>query len=662
MASRQVKSTFQAPLAAAKSSAARSKLSREHFAFLRGWFQGIGEKELWDLYLIQNGPFDVRRCRSFLKDVQVELGAVAQRSGQPSVAGLLRRKGALIAASNEGAPVESTANAGPTRASQRTPDLEEFSRQFDEDMYSQAELTELWREAYAGRSSGRPTLRDATKRRGALIARQIAALEWLERLACERPQTSDPVSAWLDPRVAERVALVGVRTLGELVFFIGQEGFHWHRKVPRIGVNGAAILVRWLSAQEETLGQIPITALFRKSAMSAPQRQALAPKDVLGIAPLERVRIPLSLASADPAGPGNRAPVVQCKLDAVNDFQAIQEWLGLRSEGSHTRRAYRREAERFLLWAVFERQKALSSLSSKDCVAYREFLVAPGPLWVGRRNVERWSPRWRPFEAGLSAGSAQTATTILRAMCEWLSRRRYLDSNPWDGVPKSGALPSMPTLRSLSRHQWALVEDWLRTLPEGSRTYRIRLLLEFAYRSGLRESELAAAKVEWLRHEQLEDGEWAWSMMVLGKGNKWREVALPSSAVKAIATSFEHRGLNRDLLANSARTPLIAALPRPMDPAGAPCPPLTPGRIYVIVKDAFDRCATHVAARDRKAADRIRQASTHWLRHTHGAHAAESMPLEVLQMQMGHESPATTALYARAERSRRQKEVEKAFG
>ena len=657
MARQHLKTTLEPPRPVVHTTgpAQRSKLSRAHFAFLRGWFQGLDEKTLWNLYLTQAGSFDVRRCRALLKDLQAELGAVARRAGRPALAGLLRRKGDLLAA-GKASGVAGSAPAG------KVPDLEEFSQQFSEDMYSQAELIELWREAYASRQTGRPNRRDAVRRRGQLIERQMTALEWLEKLASELPQPLDLTSLWLDPVVAARLTVVGIRTLRELTFFVAHRGYRWYTKVPRMGVRGASVIVRWLEKQAETLGPLPATALFPKSQVTAPMRHALASRAVPGIAPLERVQIPQSLATSDPATPGsNRAPAHQCKLDAVNDFQAVHEWLSLRPEGSHTRRAYRREAERFLLWSVFERQRALSALTAKDCVAYREFLAAPGPLWVGPRNVQRWSPDWRPFEGPLSASSAKTATTILGAMCGWLMDRRYLDSNPWKGVPASVRPPAMPSLRSLSRHQWGFVEEWLGQLPDNPASHRTRMLFEFAYRSGLREAELAAAKVAWLRHEQLDDGTWAWSIMVLGKRAKWREVALPSSAVSTISMSFRLRGLSEHPLENPPETPLIAALPS----AGGtrvPCPALTPGRIYEIVKSAFKRCASWVSERDPKSADRIRIASTHWLRHTHGSHAVETMPIEILQAQMGHESPTTTALYARAEKSRRQREVEKAFG
>jgi hypothetical protein len=54
----------------------------------------------------------------------------------------------------------------------------------------------------------------------------------------------------------------------------------------------------------------------------------------------------------------------------------VQAWLALH-ESSATKRAYRKEAERLILWAVVERGRALSSLTTEDATAYRGFLRNP---------------------------------------------------------------------------------------------------------------------------------------------------------------------------------------------------------------------------------------------------------------------------------------------
>lgn len=58
---------------------------------------------------------------------------------------------------------------------------------------------------------------------------------------------------------------------------------------------------------------------------------------------------------------------------------------------SHAQRTYRKEAERFMLWAIVQHKKQLSSMSLKDCEAYRDFLADPtprdnGPSSKGRRR------------------------------------------------------------------------------------------------------------------------------------------------------------------------------------------------------------------------------------------------------------------------------------
>ena len=56
--------------------------------------------------------------------------------------------------------------------------------------------------------------------------------------------------------------------------------------------------------------------------------------------------------------------------------EAIRAWLGARARAAHTARAYRKEAERLLLWSTVLRGKPMSSLDAQDCAAYRAFLAA----------------------------------------------------------------------------------------------------------------------------------------------------------------------------------------------------------------------------------------------------------------------------------------------
>ena len=599
-------------------------------AFVRSWAEGLDLVSAWDRYLYVDGQGDGRRARGELQRLLDELRSLARAHGRPDLAALLRRD-----------------PEGMRGKDAKVPSLDEFAAQQPADYYTEAELIELYREQH-----GEADSRSAARRRQRLRERLVLALQWLETVGVREPLPSDPVAAWLDERVAGRLAVVGIRTLSELIFWIRHKGFNWHRGIPKLGPEGSARIVRWLREHETTLGALPSPALMPRSRIDI---AALTPSPRIGIVPLERFRPP---SERDGSRGTNRAPLERCKVAVANDYEALQAWLRLRVEGTHTWRAYRKEAERFLLWAVMARRKALSSLDGDDCVAYRDFLSAPGPEWVGPRNAQRWSEAWRPFEGPLSVRSQASAMTIVRSMCEWLVRRHYLDSNPWDDVPARPDAPSMPQLRALSQRQWDLVQGWLvRELSQAPSPalHRLKFILDFAYMTGMRLAELSAAKLGWLRHEQLDDGDWAWSIMVLGKRNKWREVPLPEAAVQSLKSYLGVRGLNAELLDNSPEAPLLSKLSLEA--------PLTAARINDVLVAAFDRCATYIDSQDRKSADRIRQASTHWLRHTYGSHAAaRGVPQDVLQANLGHESLATTSIYLKAEKGRRHRAMQEAFG
>jgi hypothetical protein len=94
-------------------------------------------------------------------------------------------------------------------------------------------------------------------------------------------------------------------------------------------------------------------------------------------------------------------------------------------ESAATRRAYRKEAARLILWAIVERGRALSSLATEDAVAYRAFLRHPAPRqrWIGPARP-RNSAEWRPFAGGLSARSTAYALSVLGALFRWLIEQR----------------------------------------------------------------------------------------------------------------------------------------------------------------------------------------------------------------------------------------------
>lgn len=104
------------------------------------------------------------------------------------------------------------------------------------------------------------------------------------------------------------------------------------------------------------------------------------------------------------------SPSFDRRLDAKPKAARLDRyWLALHETAS-PQRAYRKEAERLILWAIVERGRALSSLTTDDAIAYRAFVRRPAPRerWIGPPRP-RDSVEWRPFSGGLSARSSAYA-------------------------------------------------------------------------------------------------------------------------------------------------------------------------------------------------------------------------------------------------------------
>jgi site-specific recombinase XerD len=281
------------------------------------------------------------------------------------------------------------------------------------------------------------------------------------------------------------------------------------------------------------------------------------------VVPWERIHLPHEV---DGSHGTFRAPQKMCALKASNDYEAIGAWLGLH-EAAPTQRAYRREAERLLLWAILERGKALSSLTTEDATAYRAFLRHPAPRgrWVAPARP-RSSPEWRPFTGRLSPRSIAYAISVLGAMFRWLIEQRYVLANPFAGLKVRGAQRSagLDASRAFTPGERELV----RTLADGLEwshgwtapaAQRLRFLLDFGYATGLRAGELVGVTLGGI--ETGSRGE-RWLHLV-GKGAKPGKVALPSMARHALDQYLMQRGLPVTPARWKPDTPLVGNLGEP---------------------------------------------------------------------------------------------------
>lgn len=464
------------------------------------------------------------------------------------------------------------------------------------------------------------------------------AIEVMRTLPDPTPALVDDVALWMPKRAASALHAIGIRTLGDVATrFLHRK--RWWSKIPGLGAASAARL-------EALLKQQP--SLLKRAG-------ELAVRPVAETMPLEHLVVPLEI---DGSAGAFRAPVHTCTLSARTDMEAVKAWLRLH-ESQTTVRAYRKEAERLLLWAVLERGKALTSITTDDAIAYRAFLRRPTPRhrWVGPARP-RQSNDWRPFQGDLSARSVAYAVSVIGALFRWLVEQRYTLANPFAGVKVKGAKRAgqLDTSRALTGHEWTLVrtEADMLDLTLGWSTpsaQRLRFVLDFWFATGLRPGELVAAS---LGNIEREEGGDSW-LHVVGKGDKPARVALPLLATASLERYLMQRGLPVSHQRWNPRTPLVPSLST--DAAG-----LTTSRLWAVIKRFFGLAARQLQEMNPSLAEKLRRATPHWMRHTHATYAlAAGAELTTVRDNLRHASISTTSVYLNADDVKRARQLREAF-
>lgn len=623
------------------------KVDRHHVAFYRGCLQELDVKDLARRYLGEDVV--LREAKWTLAWVRGELTRTARLHKRFDYARLL----SITIPKRKNARTE------------RFPTLEEFREERDpHEFYGENELMEMYQEAHPEAFS--VSLKDVAKQeqKQRLMRAQLDAVTWAENNLVDTPKPSDSVGEWFNTDKAAALLMKEIRTLGDLRDVIHQKGFRWWAGIRGIGQIQGQRIVAWLASHEATLGKVELHALV-------PLRQldvtAITVKET-GIRPLESFNLPAVLDGSI----GRNRFTGRCRIEAANDYEAIQAWLRVRATNPNTERAYRREAERVLLWAVLEKAVPLSSISVDDMADYRDWLAAlgqtppeqwrwaiPQEQWIGKRYLQRWSKEWRPFDGALSHRSQTQSFIVLKSMFEWMTKVRYLDSNPLDAVSKPKLLqgtddiPDVEMTRALTRPQMKYVFDYLHQLPIDARVARLRFVLAFAYATGLRLSELINAKTTHLYSAPLRTRLGVrWMLKVVGKGGTVRPVPMPTPVMAALREYFEFRdaSLQGDEF-------LIGRL------HGKTTSRLDSSIISKMLRDFFKEVAwdlrDHGHAED---ATQLEQATTHWLRHTRGTHSAETMPTPMVKKLLGHASLETTSIYISVDADELYESMEKELG
>lgn len=502
------------------------------------------------------------------------------------------------------------------------------------------------------------------------------AMRALQSTHVPSPQLDDAVSRWLPQAIVAPLSNAGIRTWAELAARMSRK-VGWWRDIEGIGVQSAKRIRDFIAVHATLQKQIEIfLSRLQASRATVWERQA-ADADTEGT----NLNLPLALTRDAKRFDGSRgklrAPLRGCLLEADNDLQAVEAWLGLQ-ESESTKRAYRKEAERLMLWAIIERQKPLSSLTHEDAVAYRAFLRRPVPAsrWIGP-VVPRNSPEWKAFQGALSPRSMAYALSVLSSLFRWLTEQRYLIGNPFAGVnakamkaakanPGTDARFSHPQQRVFTVKEWATITRFAQQAERKlnwstDAAIRLRFILAFCVATGVRVNELATIR---LRDFERVSSRECW-VTVKGKGGKRARVAIPPAAWDALIVYLRRRDIRGSMHQWPANAFLIAPIDaKEIEPRTKHEPEkgLTPGRIWAILRRFFDQVGEEVSDTHPVLHQKLAAASPHWLRHTHATFALDGgADLVTVRDNLRHASVNTTSNYLHTEDRKRAMQLSRVF-
>jgi len=362
------------------------------------------------------------------------------------------------------------------------------------------------------------------------------------------------------------------------------------------------------------------------------------------------------------------------QIPAINqDYLHTQAFLRSYSRKSEaTYRSYRNEVERLLLWAWTEAEKSVVDLRRPDLENYFDFAHKPHPKWIGDSVQERFkaiggeyrqNENWRPFVAKISkkdrkkalAGGSDIAPhksghtlsgeamkicfSAIACFYDYLVDEGYAVGNPIPAIRKQSPYlikgATQKSVKRLSDLQWQYVLDCTRAAADLNSQYERMLfvvaLLKTLY---LRVSELSD-RPNWQPVWQhfWQDSEGNHWLKVLGKGNKLRDVSVPSALFPYIERYQQYRvQLTSSFGSNS---PLVV---KNRGSGG-----MTSRQLRRIVQQAFDIAYDKMVYEGFvDEAKALREATTHWLRHTGASQDINSRPLKHMADDLGHASMGTT--------------------
>ena len=675
---------IQPPRKRGRPAGTTSKIGQEHdlthsdFCYLRATIQGIDARKAALRYLDGRVHPNTTACQKY----ESNLRAILQRTIKV-VLDEAEHRTAVEQLEVLNAPLLKSVSLGPS--------LDDFALRFDSDMYSEAELQELYEEEFG--TSAAELSQPENSANGFGIKAKLYAITWLSQRIAKKPNGHDPVEIWLQLSLVPKLRAHGIITLTDLMNWVNLQGRNFHLRINGFGETRARRLSVWLMDNEEHIGvrlnrrirfqQLPAGSEIED--VEAKPSTALASVQEFRIIPIESLAWPAALLGSN----GTFRKVGANTLGAANDREAIEAWFRTLKEtaSSATLLSYHRAVERLVLWAIVEKRTPLSSLVTEQFIQFREFLRSPPPHWCSRFPTVRTSPDWRPLKGPMKAASVQQTFSAVSALFSALSASGYLTANAVASVRTSVKRDlRMDVMRSFSEEDLQCIGRAMAEIPDGPTKRRLRAMFLLLQTGGFRRSEAASltyGNLERVRKDNHVTDSWV--ARFVGKGGKERLVPIHPSTYAALEAHYHDRvdlmkeppeapgggagsksraplAAYRDL--KKADSPLLSILnDRFAEGRGAiagetpghasvkqnPTGALSSGRVHSILKAFFREVANRKDLPVQHA--EFLKASAHWLRHTFGLQAmvASKGDLAAMQQIMGHSDIGTTGIYMKAD-------------
>jgi site-specific recombinase XerD len=355
------------------------------------------------------------------------------------------------------------------------------------------------------------------------------------------------------------------------------------------------------------------------------------------------------------------------------DFLQTQAFLKSYSRKSEaTYRSYRNEVERLLLWSWTIADKSIIQLKRQELESFFDFVHSPPAQWVGESVQDRFKPiggqwlqneLWRPFAAKISKEDRKKALagglgvkpdikghtlsgeaikicfSAVSCFYDYLADEGYAFGNPIPAIRKQSPYlikgTTQKNIKRLSDLQWDYVLSCAEHKANNDKAFeRMLFVVALIKTLYLRVSELSD-RSNWqpIWQHFWEDSDGNHWLKVLGKGNKLRDISVPSALFPFIKRYQAYRSeLNSSFNSNA---PLVV---KNRGNGG-----MSSRQLRRIVQEAFDMAYDKMLAEGfADEAKALREATTHWLRHTGASQDIATRPLKHMADDLGHASMGTT--------------------